>query len=213
MKHFLLFFKRDIKQAFFNPRLFILPLGFFAVSVFLLHFTDSLKTITDQSVALYWVVFILSTTGVLGQNIARDYDEGFLQGLQCEKKSLHSYIISKALSLMTGWALSFWVFLMGFSFLQDAMTPYFAMQSFIVIASLSGALSFLYCLFDALFLRVNRSSLLGLVLLVPFILPLLILALLSLGQNEFVTLLPVFGYALFLALGAFFLTQKALSCR
>ncbi|HBN21706.1 MAG TPA: hypothetical protein DD412_00515 [Holosporales bacterium] len=211
MKHFQLFFKRDIKQVFLNPRLLILPLGFFAVSFFLLYFTTALNTTTEQSIALYWVVFTLSTTGVLGQNIAQDYDGGFLQSLQSEKKSLHSYIASKALSLMFSWSLSFWAFLMGLQLLHNKMTPHFALQSFMIIASLSGALSFLYCLFDALFLKAKRSPLLSLILLVPFILPLLILSLLSLEQRELMALLPVLGYALFLALGSFFLTQKALN--
>ncbi|NCP61611.1 MAG: hypothetical protein GW748_06545 [Alphaproteobacteria bacterium] len=211
MMHFQLFFKRDIKQVFFNPRLLILPLGFFTVSFFLLHFTVSLNTINEQETALYWVIFILSTTGVLGQNIALDYDGGFLQSLQSEKKSLHFYIISKALSLMVGWTFSFWVFFMSLQILQNEITPHLALQSFIIIASLSGALSFLYCLFDALFLRAKRSPLLSLILLVPFILPLLILSLLSLEQKELMSLVPVSGYALFLSLGSFFLTQKALN--
>lgn len=210
MKHFQLFFKRDIKQFFFNPRLLVLPLGFFAVSFFLLHFTAALATSTEESTALYWVVFILSTTGVLGQNIAQDYDQGFLQSLQSEKKSLRPYILSKALSLMLGWTLSFWLFFMGLQFLQSDITPHFAVQSFMIITSLSAALSFLYCLFDGLFLKAKRSPLLSLILLVPFILPLLILSLLSFEKNEFMALLPVVGYALFLALGSFFLTHKAL---
>ena len=211
MRYFHLFFKRDIKQVFLNPRLLVLPLGFFAVSVFLLHFAAAITTSTEQSIALYWIVFILSTTGVLGQNIARDYDEGFLQNLQSEKISLHSYILSKALSLMLGWTFSFWAFLMGIQLVHNEITPYFAMQSFMIIVSFAGALSFLYCLFDALFLKAKKSPLLSLILLVPFILPLLILSLLSFEQGDFTALLPVLGYALFLGLGAFALTQKAVS--
>jgi|TARA_B110000459_G_scaffold188037_1_gene220909 ABC-type transport system involved in cytochrome c biogenesis permease component len=211
MSHFQLFFKRDMKQVFFNPRLLVLPLGFFAVSFFLLHFIAPLNSTTEHTTALYWVIFILSTTGVLGQNIAQDYDGGFLQSLQSERTSLKSYIISKALSLMIGWTFSFWIFFMGLQGLASEINAPIALQSFVTIASLAGALSFLYCLFDTLFLKAKRSPLLSLILLVPFILPLLILSLLSLEQKEFMVLLPTLGYALFLALGSFFLTQKSLS--
>tara|TARA_R110002095_G_scaffold80982_5_gene70270 strand:+ start:200 stop:841 length:642 start_codon:yes stop_codon:yes gene_type:complete len=210
MRHFQLFFKRDMGQVFFNPRLLVLPLGFFAVSFFLLHFTAPLEGLGGNSTALCWVIFILSTTGVLGQNIAQDYEGGFLQSLQSEGVSLTPYIASKALSLMIGWTLSFWVFFLGLQLLQGGLTPYFIMQSFINIASISGALSFLYCLFDALFLTAKKSPLLSLILLMPFILPLLILSLLSLEQKDLMALIPVMGYALFLALGSFCLTQKAL---
>ncbi len=206
MISFLLFFKRDIKQIFLNPRLMILPLCFFSISLFLIQFAQ----ISTSSTALYWVLFIVSTMGVLGQNIARDYDMNFLQALQSEHLSLTPYILSKALSLLMAWAIPFWIFVEGIHFFEGTLTSLFAFRNFVIILSVSGALGFLYCLFDTLFLHGKRPAFLAFILLTPFILPLLILSLLSLEQNTLSSLVPVIGYAAFLSFGAFLMTKTAI---
>ena len=212
MRTFFLFFKRDLKQIFSNPRLMILPLIFFGISLFLIHFMGSGNLISSDLFSLAWVLFILSTTAALGQTIVKDHSANFLQALQGEKVSLTPYIIAKALSLSGGWGIAFWLFM---SVVQALTLSDFSgvvlLKTVCVIAAVSGALGFLYCFFDALFLQGKGSPFLGLVLLVPFILPLLILAFLSSEKVGFESLIPVMGYAVFLSFGAFLITHKIIS--
>ena len=107
MTFFRLCFQRDLKQIFYNPRFILLPFGFLSMSLFLIYFTQE-TTSVGMNLSLYWTLCILSTTGALGQNVARDYDQNFLQALQCEKISLTPYILSKTIALLLSWSVPFW---------------------------------------------------------------------------------------------------------
>ncbi len=209
---FFLFFKRDIRQLFLNPRLMILPFSFFMISLFLIYFTQGHSVVSENKQALYWVVFILSTTGVLGQNIARDYHLNFLQALQSERLNLTPYILSKGLSLLMAWSVPFWIFRVGGAFFEGALTLLLCTQYLVTTLVVSGALAFLYCLFDVLFLQGRHSPFLSVVLLTPFMLPLLILGLMGLEQDSLNSLIPTIGYGVFLMAGSFLMTQRAI-CR
>ena len=209
---FFLLLKRDIGQIFTNPRLVILPFAFFLISLFLISFTGGHGEGSGNMNALYWVIFILSTTGVLGQNIAQDHGNSFLQALQSDCLDLTPYIIAKAMSLLIAWSIPIWIFRIGGAFFEGGLTIDFCLQQLLITVTISGALAFLYCLFDVLFLEGKQSPFLGLVLLTPFILPLLILALMGLEQGAFEALLPAISYGSFLMIGSFFLTKQAI-CR
>lgn len=210
MRLFKLFMARDIRHLFGNPKLIILPLGFFGTSLFLLSFTGALSSSFSTALPLYWTLFILSTTGSLGQIIAPDHDHGFLQSLCLEGRASTPYLLSKGLTLTLGWSLPFWAVLAILQVLEGTATPTSLAQNFGAIIGLSGALAFLYCLFDSLFLEGKRSPLLGLILLMPFMLPLLILSLSTLENDQGNLLIPLYLYALFLMVGSVLLTKKAI---
>ena len=81
----------------------------------------------------------------------------FLQALQSDCLDLTPYIIAKAMSLLIAWSIPIWIFRIGGAFFEGGLTIDFCLQQLLITVTISGALAFLYCLFDVLF-RINDDQ-------------------------------------------------------
>lgn len=206
------FYQREYRLLFAHPRLLMLPVLFFGMCLFLFHYIPFQDGGRDMESAarygLYMILFFLSTSSALGALMGGDQQGHFLRALVVEKTFVTPYVTSKITAVGLMWTLLFSVFCGGLEWMQHKTLESIALAA-VIWAALSFALVSLYTLFDALCRGgsgPSQTSFLGILVVMPFVVPLVLMALMGFEKQTVGALVPMLSYAVLLTVGAGSLT-------
>lgn len=196
MSLWLSFLRRDFRRFLRNPRISLFPFLYLLMSFFLLHFFSSGPPLPKPE--LFWVLLILSTIGTGGQTVFRDKELGILKSLQAQSLLSWKYLSAKGISLTILWTFTFWSAWLLLGFVEGNLKSW--LPTLGAVACFCSSLAFSHIFLDALLCHTFSSTMIGLFLILPFMIPSLTIILLFLNELEYSLLLLLMSYNLFLSL-------------
>lgn len=184
-----LYLMRDLRCLFQDRQTVLLPFLFFLIAFFLFSFLEIISV--GKYLPTFQVLMTLSTVGFIGRALHRDFSTGILDIILDHTPSLMPFLIAKFLSIAVfqgGFYLSTWIILSVFAPHEFWLGS--PLQPLIALTALSLNLSLLILLADALLLKLSSSSFLGIILILPFILPIILVS--SLTGDLFAIKAPAF---------------------
>jgi ABC-type transport system involved in cytochrome c biogenesis permease component len=173
-----LYLSRDLRCLLNNRQTIVLPFVFFLIAFGLFKGLGIIAT--HKSLAAFQVLMTLSTVGFMRGALQRDFNTGILDVVLDHTTALMPFLMAKFLSI----GLFQWLLYLGtwcaLSLLgPQEFGPLASLHPILALTALSFTLTLLILLIDALLLKSSYNAFLGIILILPFIVPIILVSSLS----------------------------------